>query len=194
MAATLASLPGVPAHATTSFVCDGTYDGQTFTAVVIPDGATCVITNSVIEGNIRNEGASAPEMVQILDTSVGHNIHLRNVTGSVTIGSAGCRVDPHVANNLMVRNSNNVAICQMAIDNNLVLRNNTGRLMARTNLVCNNIRVVRNNVDGLRVIGNSQVIHLVIARNTIARVTRVEDNTELAGNPGGCRKMLRSIS
>ncbi len=175
-----------------NYVCDTTVDHATFEGnVVVPDGATCVITNSTIEGNVRTWGAGEPEMVRLIDTDVRHNIHLRNVTGRVTIGASGCRIDPEVGNNLMVRNSNNVAICEMSIANNLVLRNNTGRLMARDNLVCNNIRIVRNDLVGLRVLRNRYVVNFTVSSNTVDRTNRVEGNAEEPGNPGTCKRTVR---
>ncbi len=176
-----------------NFVCNGTFDHTTFEGnVVIPDGATCIITNSTVEGNVRTQANAAPELVRLIDTDVRLNIHIRNVTGSVTIGSPDCLIDPEVGRNLMVRNSANVAICEMSIGNNLVLRNNTGRLMARDNLACNNIRVVRNRVLGLRVFSNRFVVNFTVARNTVQNNRRVEDNTEMPGTPAECKQSVRA--
>lgn len=181
-----------PASGST-FVCSGEFDHRTFRGnVVIPDGATCVITNSTILGNVRTMGNGAPAVVRIINTDVRLNIHLRNVTGSVTIGTADCRVDPEVGRNLMVRNSADVAICQMSIANNLVLRNNTGRLMARDNLACNNIRVVRNDVVGLRVLRNRYVVNFTVADNRVQNIRKVIHNREKAGTPGACKKAVRA--
>jgi hypothetical protein len=191
---TLAGVTGMPAQARGhALVCDGTYVNQTFKDVVVPDGARCVIKDSVITGNVRTEGSGSPRTVLLIGTSVGHNIHLRNVTHAVTIGSAACRLDPHVANNVMVRNSHNVAVCRMAIDNNLVLSDNTGRMVARGNVVCNNIRVVRNQLTGLSVVGNDHAIHLDVSRNAVQRTSRIRANTQLTGTPASCRRMVRTI-
>lgn len=177
------SAQAVPAN----FYCNGTFDGGTYRNVVIHGGATCVITNATISGNVRTLGA--PKVVSITNTDIDRNVHVRNVTGSVTIGAAGCRVDPKVGNNLIVRNSKNVAVCEMWIGNNLVLSNNTGRLMARDSTACNNIRVVRNHVLGLRVLRNGYRGNFTVARNTVANKKIVWGNTELEVAPRQCRNL-----
>lgn len=168
------------------FECNGTFTGQEFHNVVVLDGATCIIVDSVVTGNIHTRGA--PKVVKIIDTPVGHNIHVRNVSESVTVGSADCRVDPQTGNNLMVSNSKNVAICQMFIDNNLVLRGNTGRVMVRDNKVCTNIRVVDNDLIALRVKNNVYTVNFDLRRNAVAIKTVVQNNTEFDGTPAQCRR------
>jgi hypothetical protein len=167
-------------------VCDGSYDHRTFRDVVIPDGARCVITSSRITGNVRTTGA--PVVVSITDTAVGRNIHVRNVVERVTIGAAGCRVDPVAGRNLMVRNSRNVAICEMSIANNLVVRDNRGTVMVRDNKACNNLRVVGNHVRSLRVLRNSYAGNFSVARNSWEHRKIVRDNVELRQNPAACRR------
>jgi hypothetical protein len=167
-------------------LCDGSYHHRTFRHVVVPDGARCVITSSRITGNVRTTGA--PRVVSITDTHVGLNIHLRNVVERVTIGAAGCRVDPVAGRNLMVRNSRNVAICEMSIANNLVVRDNRGTLMVRDNKACNNLRVVRNHLRSMRVVRNSYAGNFSVARNSWVDRRIVEDNVELHQNPAACRR------
>ncbi|WP_109507235.1 hypothetical protein [Nocardioides speluncae] len=179
--------PAVRAQALAAdLVCDGSYHDRTFRHVVIPDGASCVITNSQITGNVRTTGA--PRVVSITDTPVRRNIHIRNVTQRVTIGADGCRVDPVAGRNLMVRDSHNVAVCEMSVANNLVIRNNTGILMIRDNKACNNLRVVGNDVRSMRVVRNSYAGNLTVARNTWVTRRVVRDNVELPGNPARCRR------
>lgn len=167
-------------------VCDGSYHHRTFRHVVIPDDARCVITNSRITGNVRTTGA--PRVVSITDTNVGRNIHVRNAVERVTIGAAGCRVDPVAGRNLMVRNSRNVAICEMSIANNLVVRDNRGTLMVRDNKACNNLRVVDNRLRSLRVLRNSYAGNLSVARNSWVDRRIVRDNVKLRKNPAACRR------
>ena len=167
-------------------VCDGSYHHRTFRHVVIPDDARCVITRSRITGNVRTTGA--PRVVSITDTHVGRNIHVRNVVERVTIGAAGCRVDPVAGRNLMVRNSRNVAICEMSIANNLVVRDNRGTLMVRDNKACNNLRVVGNHVRSLRVLRNSYAGNFSVARNSWVDRKIVRDNVDLHQNPAACRR------
>ncbi|MER7605553.1 hypothetical protein [Nocardioides sp. NPDC127503] len=167
-------------------VCDGSYHHRTFRHVVVPDGVRCVITSSRITGNVRTTGA--PRVVSITDTHVGLNIHIRNVVERVTIGAAGCRVDPVAGRNLMVRNSRNVAICEMSIANNLVVRDNRGTLMVRDNKACNNLRVVRNHVRSMRVVRNSYAGNFSVARNSWVDRRIVGDNVKLHQNPAACRR------
>jgi hypothetical protein len=178
---------GPPAN----FDCNSTtpFDGLTFRNVRISDGATCIITNSTITGNVQGTGG---HMVQITDTDItGNGVNIRDVTGSVTIGSADCRLDPFVNNDLMVTGSNNVAICEMSIENNLVLRGNTGRLTARDNTTCNSIRIVDNDLQALRVRRNVYTVNFEESGNTEQNVKVVKHNTQgFDGNPATCRASI----
>jgi hypothetical protein len=171
-----------------NFNCNGTFSGQTFRNVRIQAGATCIITNSTITGNVQGTGGN---VVRIINTDItGNGVNIRDVTGSVTIGSAGCAVDPFVNNNLMVTDSNNVAICEMSIENNLVLTGNTGRLMARDNIACNNIRVENNDVLGLRVLNNVFTVNFDVGSNQVQNNQRIEGNTQFDGSPAQCRASI----
>jgi hypothetical protein len=179
---------GVPPPPGPNFNCNGTFNGQTFRNVRIQAGATCIITNSTITGNVQGTGGN---VVRIINTDItGNGVNIRDVTGSVTIGSAGCAVDPFVNNNLMVTDSNNVAICEMSIENNLVLTGNTGRLMARDNIACNNIRIENNDVLGLRVLNNVFTVNFDVGSNQVQNNQRIEDNTQFDGNPAQCRAAI----
>lgn len=178
---------GTPAAAAPrDLVCRGHHDGGSFRHVVIPHRARCVIKDARITGNVRTRGK--PRVVRILDTPIKRNVKIRRVTRRVVIGAAGCRVDPVAGRNLMVRSSRNVAICQMSVANNLMLRNNRGRVMVRDNRVCNNIRVSRNDVIAIRVIRNRYAGRLSVSRNDISQRRVVEVNRELRGSPGTCRR------
>ena len=183
---------GVTPRPGPNFNCNSTttvFSGMTFRNVRIPDGATCMIENSTITGNVQGFGG---KVVRIINTDItGNGGNIRNVTGSVTIGSAGCRVDPFVNNNLIVTGSNNVAICEMSIENNLILTGNTGRLMARDNTVCNNLRVVDNELLALRVLRNVYTVNFEESGNTEEIVKRVEGNMQgFDGNPAQCRAAI----
>jgi hypothetical protein len=172
-----------------NFNCNGTFSGQTFRNVRIQAGATCIITNSTITGNVQGTGG---DVVRIINTDItGNGVNIRDVTGSVTIGSAGCEVDPFVNNNLIVTGSNNVAICEMSIENNLVLSGNTGRLMARDNTACNNIRIEDNDLVSLRVLNNVFTVNFDVGGNQVENRTFEEDNTRgFDGNPAQCRAAI----
>ena len=172
-----------------NFNCDGEFSGMTFRNVRINDGATCIITNSTITGNVQGFGG---HLVRIIDTDItGNGVNIRDVTGSVTIGSEDCRVDPFVNNDLIVTGSNNVAICDMSIENNLILRDNTGRLMARDNTACNNIRVVDNTLRALRIRRNVYTVNFEESGNTEENVKVVKHNTQgFDGSPATCRASI----
>jgi len=190
--ATLGTLVGLgvaPASAAPNAICSGTLAAGTYKNVTVAPGANCFVgTNVTILGNFR--ATRSPGSV-IVRTDVGRNFMVAGATVRVIFGPKGCRVDPRAGNNLMVRNSRNVAICFATVDNNIVLRNNTGRLMLRDSLACNNIRVVNNDVLGLRVLRNRYEGNFTVARNDVQNVRRVEGNHEFAAasNPAECRRV-----
>ena len=185
----LLGLSVAPASAAPNAICDGKLAAGTYRNVTVARGANCFVgTNVTILGNFR--ATKSPGSV-IVRTDVGRNFMVSGATVRVIFGPKGCRVDPRAGNNLMVRNSRNVAVCFATVDNNIVLRNNTGRLMLRDSLACNNIRVVRNDVLGLRILRNKFEGNFTVAPNKVQNVTRDEDNREFAGarNPAECRKV-----
>jgi hypothetical protein len=137
---TSASVAG-PGQAGPVFECDGTYTGKTFKHVVVPEGATCILRDSVVTGNFR---AKNPRTVKIIDTEVRRNTMIRGASRDVIIGNAGCGFDPLAGNNIKVTNSHNVAICWMTVKNNVMVRGNDGRITLMNNDVGRNIDVSRN--------------------------------------------------
>src|SRR5262245_66201212 len=53
-----------------NFNCNGTFDGLTFKNVRIEAGATCIITNSEITGNVQGTGG---DVVRIINTDITGN-------------------------------------------------------------------------------------------------------------------------
>lgn len=183
----LVALPGSATAAGANTECNGTLAPGTYKNVFVPEGADCITSDGVvITGNFMAK--KSPGVIELIDTPVGHNLMVDGASDHVTIGTQGCVVDPHVGNNIKVTDSNDVAICQMSVDNNMMVTGNTGRVMVRDNLVCQNIRVVRNALVGLRVLRNGYAIHLVTDPNSVSKVTRIEDNVEIEHK--GCRAML----
>lgn len=87
----------------------------------------------------------APGSVQILSSEVGHNIMIDGATGLVFIGVEGCKIDPHAGNNIKVTNSTgDILICEETIDNNLMLRGNSGAISVFRNTVGVNIQITHN--------------------------------------------------
>jgi hypothetical protein len=157
--------------------CTGTVTGGIYRHVFVPEFASCRLVDAAVTGNL--EATNTPSVVEVINTPVGHNLMVLGATGHVTVGGRDCQLDPTVGNNLMVKASRNVAICQMTVDNNLMVRDTTGRVMVRDNRVCGHIRVVRNDLIGLRVLRNAHAGHLVLRDNTVTQVRRVEDNLQV---------------
>ena len=172
-----------------STVCDGTLEAGTFKNVRVAAGDSCTVgPNVTITGNFF--AVKSPGVINV-NTDIGRNFIVAGATDSVTFGPDGCRVDPHVGNNLIVRDSNNVAICQATVDNNIMLRDNTGRLMLRDSVACNNIKVVSNDLQGLRVLQNVHAVNFTVARNNVQNTTRVVGNTKFDGSPQQCRTSIK---
>jgi len=166
--------------------CNGTLLAGTFRNVTVPEGASCTIGPDVtILGNFR--ATKSPGVIAV-NTNIGRNFMVAGATGSVRFGPDTCLVDPRVGNNLKIRNSNNVAVCEAYVENNLSVTGSTGRVMVRDNVVCNNLRVVRNDVLGLRVLRNRFVVNLDTEPNTVQNQTVVRDNVDLDGSPQDCRR------
>ncbi len=170
------------------FYCDGTYRHRTFITVVVQDGDTCRIFGSVIRRNLRTTGS--PRLVKVINTPIRRNVVVRNVTERVIIGTRGCRVDPRVGNNVLVRDSHNVALCQMSVDNNIAVKFNTGRVLVRDNIACNNLRVVENDLIGMRVKDNKYVAGFSTANNTVTNTRVVTRNRQLDITPARCRNRI----
>lgn len=170
-------------------VCDGTLEAGTFKNVRVAPGADCIVGPEVTI--TRNFFAVKSPGVINVNTDIGRNFIVAGAADSVTFGPEGCRVDPHVGNNLIVRNSNNVAICEATVDNNIMLRENTGRLMLRDSVACNNIKVVSNDLQGLRVLRNVHAVNFTVARNDVQNTTRVDGNTKFDGSPQECRTSIK---
>jgi hypothetical protein len=183
-----------PAGAASTIVCDntaataltGTLDGT----VVVPAGANCFIEGATITGAFR--AIHSPGVVSLIDTHVlaKGGIFVKGATRRVTIGSDGCRVDPFAGRNLKVFDSNNVAICEMGIRNNLMVKRSTGRVMVRDNYACNNLMVTDNVVRGLRVFDNRFTRNLMIERNTVEKKTDVRDNVDTGESVNQCRATI----
>jgi len=196
-ATALISLAG-PASAGRTIVCDNTADtaltGVLKGAVVVPEGADCFIENATITGAFR--AIHSPGVVSLINTHVlaQGGIFVKGATESVTIGTEGCAVDPYAGRNLKVFDSNNVAICEMSVRNNLMVKRSTGRVMVRDSIACNNLMVTDNQVLGLRVRDNGYTRNLMIRRNVVANVTDVQNNVDTGQSVNECRAAIRDAN
>lgn len=170
--------------------------------VIVEEGASCYIQDAVVF-SVR---AYNPENVYILGTSLQHGVHhnvmIRGATGNVVIGSAGCTYDPHVGNNIKIRNSNNVLICQMGVDNNISVKGSHGRVTIRQSVACDNIVASYNdpydgptgghvNPDAIRLL-RLQAANHIFAWGNSGRDVIERHTTEDFMSPSACRAMLRS--
>ncbi|MBA2560159.1 MAG: hypothetical protein H0V07_09790 [Propionibacteriales bacterium] len=166
--------------------CDTSVTGGTYKNVTVKPGDSCTLLGVTVLGNVHARDAVD---VKILDTNVGHNIMVMRAIGDVVIGNRGCAYDPLAGNNLMVKDSHNVAICQMSVDNNLVVTGNDGRIGVFSNRVGNNIMVSRNdayvgtsshgNPDFARVRNNTVAGHIQVFSN--ARQVVLKNNITVKG-------------
>ena len=207
-AATLVSVTLVPAApaAAAPFVCDNTADtpltgNHPRLQVIVEEGASCYIEDAVI----FSLQADHPENVSILGTSlehgVQHNVMIRGATGNVVIGNEGCAFDPKVGNNIVVRNSNNVLICQMSVDNNITVTGSHGRVTIRDSVACDNITASRNhaydvtdsthhNAGAIRLLHLRAANHITAVDNS-GRTVIERDTVENFLSPSACRLTLR---
>ncbi len=176
--AMLASLAVSPAASAGAIVaaspteCTGTIGAETVGSLVVPDGATCTLNGTTVEGNVTlGTGSSLitddatitlsvfaidrPATVQLIDTDVLVNIFVTRATGPIVIGPEGCAVDPVVGNNVFLRdNRGTIAICLMSIGENLELVNNKRSIGVFDNVVGNNLIATGNTGSALRLRDN----------------------------------------
>ena len=133
--------PATGAAPAKNLACDGTYTGVTVKNVRVKPGDSCVLVDSTVTGNIQARQAVD---VKVIDTDVAHNINVMGATGTVFIGHKGCRYDPSAGNNINVQKSHNVLICQMKVDNNIMVTGSDGRITVRNSSAGNNVSVSRN--------------------------------------------------
>lgn len=170
-----------------NLTCSGTVTGGTYHHVKVPKGESCKLVDATVTGNLRARGAVD---VKVLDTPVKHNLMIVGATGDVKVGNrVGCRYDPVVGNNVVVRNSHNVLLCQLSLGNNLTVRGNDGKITVRENVVDNNLRVNRNDkyvADGpskhrrpgaIRVLRNEAGNHIRLQRNDDSRELILRNNS-----------------
>ncbi len=196
-AAALISL-AAPATASGAVVCANTAEtaltGLLEGAVIVPEGADCYISDATITGALR--AIHSPGIVSVINTHVlaQGGIFVNGATESVTFGTEGCLVDPYAGRNLKVFDSHNVAICQMAVRNNLMVKRSTGRVMVRDNIASNNLMVTDNNVLNLRVFDNGYTRNKMIRSNIVANKTVVYNNVDTGQSVNECRADIRDAN
>lgn len=175
----LTLLASVPSNATpvpNLRDCDGVYTNQVFKNVTVKKGSSCTIVDSTIHNVHGKKGAAD---IILLDSPVSHNIQVQGATGTVKVGpKKGCSYDPPVGNNVMIKNSHNVLLCYLTVDNNIRVTGNDGCITLRNNIAYRNITVARNkkftggcntnhrNPEAIRVIANAYGNHLTVSKNS----------------------------
>lgn len=160
------------ASAASETTCDGSIGRRIVERVVVPDGATCRLNGTTVRHNVvvgpgeslvardarllgSVHATDEPRSVRLLDTDVVGNIHVREATGRVIIGNAGCRLDPAAGNNIhLVENTGPIALCRMSIEGNLHVKDNTDTVFLLANRVGNNLHARGNTGRFLRLRGN----------------------------------------
>lgn len=203
---TLVGLAPAPTATAAPYVCDNTADDPLVVddptlKVVVAEGGSCFIEDSVIHSLRATNPVDVSFLGSTLRHGSAHNIMIDGATGNVVIGNEGCRFDPYVGNNIKVTDSHNVLVCQMAVDNNIRVTGNDGRVTVRESVACNNVTVSRNlpyagKAADHRNPGTIRLIDVLAARHVFTRANsgrevverRVE---EFFKSPSRCRRSIR---
>jgi hypothetical protein len=165
----------VPAGAT----C--TLDGATVSGSIrVGDGATLITDDSTVAMNVFARDAAS---VQLIDTVALGEINLQRTSGGITIGSEGCAVDPVADGNIvLLDNDGPIAVCFMTL-RNLIVQRNSDRIGLFHNDVSNNLIVTQNSGRVIRVRDNVVGGNTLITQNTSSKLILVKANT-VSGNIG----------
>jgi hypothetical protein len=142
--------------------CSTTINAGVLDNVVVPDGATCTLNGTNVTGSIKVgtgsslftnaatvggnvQGTDAPQTVIMLDTNIGQSVHIEQAVGRITIGNAGCAVDPIVGIDVHLANNHGlIALCYLSVGNNMILQGNTRTMGIFHNDIGNNLIVQEN--------------------------------------------------
>ena len=199
LAAVLIPLAGVaaivqPASADPAITCANTaktpMTGLIDGSVDVPDGASCYIQDATITGAFS--AIHSPAVVSLINTNVlsDGGIFVKGATKRVVIGSAGCKPDPYAGRNLKVFDSHLVAICEMSVRNNIMVKGTTGNVLVRDSIACNNLMVTDSDVAHLRVVRNQYTPNLMLDRNTVSWKSTILKNVATGQTPDECRDAL----
>jgi len=171
-----ATLAVAPAQAVPATPCASALTSTTTGSLVVPEGATCKLTDVVVDGNIRimaggglfthgstlqgNVMGNGARTVQLVNTDiVGNgttgNINLSGTEKRIIIGSDGCAVDPSTGNNInLIGNHGPIGICYMTVGETINLKNNDDRIGVFHNTIGNPLIVQNNVAPFIRLRGN----------------------------------------
>jgi hypothetical protein len=149
--------------------CTSTLGAVTLANVVVPDGATCTLNGTIVTGSIKIgtgsslfttgatvggnvQGTDGPQTVSLLDTNIGLSVHIEQAIGRITIGDAGCAIDPTVGIDVNLQNNHGlIALCYLSVGNNIILQGNARTMGIFHNEIGNNLIVQDNASRYIRV-------------------------------------------
>lgn len=136
-------------------ICRGTLGAVTVDNLVVPDGATCTLNRTQVEGNVFVEtGATLRARTINVDGNIqaeGHN--LVQVSSNSTVGGS-----------TQVKQGNRAVIDMVSVDGDVQLEQNTGSIRLTRNTVGANMQVNQNTGGAF------------IANNTIAQALQCQAN------------------
>lgn len=192
-AATLIALPSTVAAADTE--CEGTLTGANVDSVDVPDGATCILIDSTVGGNI-DVGANA--YLQTINTRVRGSV---DADGSQTVF---LDLGTEVNGNLRTDSTVQVFVFGARVSGNIDVRRSTEVVQVCSSQVNGNLRVRDSGRDilvgdplavdcaGNTVGGNAEVQRNVTDVELIVRGNTVRGNLQVSRNTGPSDKAVQS--
>jgi hypothetical protein len=175
--------------------CTGTFTGGTYSAIVVPDGATCTLVGVGVTGDVTvgkhstlitsgqtqiggDVTAVGARSVRLINTDVVGDVNLSATRGRIVIGSETCRVDPTVGGSIrLIGNFGTVAVCQMTIGGSLIANRTHTAVGLFGNVVAGNLIVQYNrHAYGVWVNGNTVGGYILVRRNSLSSHLIVRNN------------------
>jgi hypothetical protein len=149
-------LVGAPAAFGDDFVCTRVVGAITVDNVVVPDGRTCTLNGTRVEGNVF---VLTKATLSASDVRVDGNIQ--------TEGARAVYVNPGsiVGGNIQIEQGGKAEIKQTRVDGDIQLFQNKGALLARGNRVGGNMQVFQN-TGGVRLFNNKIAENLQCKENS----------------------------
>jgi hypothetical protein len=137
-------LAGAPEASADDTICTGSLGAITVDDLVVPDGATCTLNGTQVDGNVVVK-TGATLRAQYIDVNGnidadGH--HAVIVTNYSTVGGS-----------IQVRRGNRAVIYRVQVNGNVQVEQNTGRIWLTRNDVGNNMQV-NQKTGGVRIANN----------------------------------------
>jgi hypothetical protein len=142
---TTLSLSTAPVALADEFSCSGTVGRITVDNLRVPDGRTCTLNGTRVEGNIKVEENAVvyARGVRVEDNVQAENAALVSVTDESTVGGS-----------IQIKQGGGATIVSVKVDGDIQFDDNTRPLRASGNRVGGNIQVVEN-TGGVRIDDNT---------------------------------------